>query len=382
MRRSTRLALAALALAAPCPAALCLAAPAPAAAQSVVEFGASYTADLLSAAAHSADRGTDFVGRADAWVDFKGPVIGLDALSAHLDLIAVHGPDFSGRRIGAYQTVSSLEADTLPHVYEAWAQWKPSPYLSAKAGLIDLNAEFDIQNTGALFVNSAFGIGPDISQSGLAGPSIFPMTSSALVVRLQHGRKALALGVFDALAGSRNDPRKAALRFPGTTGALLIAETRLPIGTWLLQAGGWQYTTRFDALDPARPPAISRGVYGMLEGAVTRKLSAWIRLGIADSRANPVATYVGGGAVAILGDWRLGLAAAHARLGEAARQTLFAPNSARRAETVLELTAQRQLAPWLNIQPDLQYVIHPGWDQTARSSLVFGLRFSMAIPES
>lgn len=369
MRRSIRLALAALAL------------PTPAAAQSALEFGASYTADLLSAGANSPERGTDLVGRADAWVDFKGPVVGLDALSAHFDLIAVHGPDFSGRRVGAYQTISSLEADTLPHVYEAWAQWKPSPYFSTKAGLIDLNAEFDIQNTGALFVNSAFGIGPDISQSGLAGPSIFPMTSSALVMRLQYGRKALAIGVFDALAGARHDPRQVAVRFPGTTGALLIAETRLPLGTWLLQAGGWHYTTRFDALDPTQPAAVSRGAYGMLEGAVTRKLSAWVRFGVADARANPVAVYLGGGAVATLGDWRLGFAAAHARLGTAARQTLFAPDRARRAETVLELTAQRPIAPWLNIQPDVQYVIHPGWDQAARNTLVFGMRFSFAIPE-
>ncbi|MBX9883503.1 MAG: carbohydrate porin, partial [Novosphingobium sp.] len=205
MRQTRRPALAALALAA-----TGLAAPAPAAAQSAFDFGASYSADLLSALGGSPNRGTDLVGRADAWLDFHGPAVGLDTLSARLDLIAVHGPDFSGRRVGAYQTVSSIEADTLPHVYEAWAQWKPSPYLAAKAGLIDLNAEFDIQNTGALFVNSAFGIGPDISQSGLAGPSIFPMTASALVVRLQHGRKALAIGAFDAIAGARHDPRKLA----------------------------------------------------------------------------------------------------------------------------------------------------------------------------
>ncbi len=355
--------------------------PAPAAAESVLDFGGSYTADILSAVTGNLDHGTDFVARADAWLDLKGPVIGLDTWSAHLDVMAVHGPDFSGRRTGAFQTVSSLEADTLPHVYEAWAQWKPSDFVSAKAGLIDLNAEFDIQNTGALFVNSAFGIGPEISQSGLAGPSIFPMTSSALVLRLQRGRKALALGLFDSLAGARSDPRKLAVRFPGTTGALLIAETRLPVGTWLLQVGGWHHTTRFTALDPAEAPALSRGAYAMLEGAVTRRLSAWVRLGIADSRANPVSAYLGGGASMIAGQWRLGIAAAHARLGAAAQRTLFAPDSARRAETVLELTAQRKLTRWLNIQPDLQYLIHPGWDASASNVLIGGLRLSFAIPE-
>lgn len=48
---------------------------------------------------------------------------------------------------------------------------------------------------------------------------------------------------------------------------------------------------------------------------------------------------------------------------------------------MLELTAQRKLAPWLNIQPDLQYVIHPGWAIGARSTLVAGMRFSFALPD-
>ena len=77
-----------------------------------------------------------------------------------------------------------------------------------------------------------------------------------------------------------------------------------------------------------------------------------------------------------------GIAAAHARLGQAARETQVAPGRARRAETVLELTAQRPIAPWLNIQPDLQYVIHPGWAPGAPNTLIFGLRFSLAMPDS
>lgn len=353
----------------------------PVAAQPVVKVGASYTGDFLGAVDGGVDRGSDLVGRADAWADFDGAAAGLPNLSAHLDLMAVHGPDFSGRRIGSYQTTSSIEADTTPHIYEAWGQWQATTALSAKAGLVDLNAEFDVQNTGTLFVNSAFGIGPDISQSGLAGPSIFPMTASAIVLRAQSGRKGIAIGVFDAVAGARHDPRKLAVRLPGTTGALLIAEAKVPIGAWLLQFGGWHYTTRFDALDPALPSAVSRGAYAMVEGAMARGVNTWLRIGVADSRANPIATYIGGGAVATLGNWRLGLAAAHARLGPAARRTLFAPGRVRRAETVVELTAQRAITSWLQVQPDLQYVVNPGWDRSVPNALVAGVRFSLALPE-
>jgi porin len=362
------------------PVAALLAVISPVAAEPVVKLGASYTGDLLGAVAGSDAQGFDLVGRADAWADFDAPQLGLPNLSGHLDLMAVHGPDFSGRRVGAYQVISSIEADTVPHVYEAWAQWKSPSGFSAKAGLIDLNAEFDVQATGTLFVNSAFGIGPDISQSGLAGPSIFPMPSTAAIVRAEHGRTAVAFGVFDALAGARHDPRKLAVRWPGTTGALLIAEAKVPVGSWALQFGGWHYTTRFDALDAARPPASSQGIYGMVEGAIARGVSVWLRIGAADSRANPIGSYAGGGAVAIVNGWRLGVAAGHARLGSAARRNLYVGGHAARAETVVELTAQRAITNWLQIQPDLQYVVHPGWNPAADNVLVAGLRFSLALP--
>jgi porin len=82
-----------------------------------------------------------------------------------------------------------------------------------------------------------------------------------------------------------------------------------------------------------------------------------------------------------MGEWRLGLAAAHARLGRAARRTLYGPKGTRLAETVVELTVQRAVTSWLQIQPDIQYVVNPGWDRMAHNALVAGLRFSVAIPQ-
>jgi porin len=88
----------------------------PAAAQEALKFGASYTGDVLAVMDGGIDHGTDLVGRADAWAEFEGAAAGVPALTARIDLIAVHGPDFSGRRTGVYQTVSSIEADTVPHI--------------------------------------------------------------------------------------------------------------------------------------------------------------------------------------------------------------------------------------------------------------------------
>jgi porin len=38
------------------------------------------------------------------------------------------------------------------------------------------------------------------------------------------------------------------------------------------------------------------------------------------------------------------------------------------------------LAPGVIVQPDLQYVINPGWEPTRRDALVAGVRFRFAWP--
>ena len=54
----------------------------------------------------------------------------------------------------------------------------------------------------------------------------------------------------------------------------------------------------------------------------------------------------------------------------------------RSSETYLELTYQYQVTPWLQLQPDIQYVFNPGGGilnpndpaTTVRNELVLGLR--------
>jgi hypothetical protein len=88
--------------------------------------------------------------------------------------------------VGDMQTVSNIDADDTWKLYEAWYQQNLfDEKLSLLLGLFDLNSEFDVTENAGLFLNSSFGIGPDYSQSGGNGPSIFPTTSLAFRVRVQ-----------------------------------------------------------------------------------------------------------------------------------------------------------------------------------------------------
>ncbi len=129
---------------------------------------------------------------------------------------------------------------------------------SLRFGLYDLNSEFDSIETAGLFLNSSHGIGPEIAQTGVNGPSIFPVTS--LGARLQWsfspqwtGRVAL----LDGVAGDPEDPRRNRIRFGAHDG--LLAITELGYGGARLHkvaVGAWTYTERFDEMAVSDAEAI------------------------------------------------------------------------------------------------------------------------------
>jgi len=48
-------------------------------------------------------------------------------------------------------------------------------------------------------------------------------------------------------------------------------------------------------------------------------------------------------------------------------------------ETAFEVTYLAQIASWLALQPDFQYVIHPNTDLSVHNGLAFQVRFEMAF---
>lgn len=346
-----------------------------------VTLGGSYVTDVLSNLDGGERRGTAWLGRIDMTLSVDASLLGWEGGEAFVDVLAVQRPDFSGVYVGDAQTVSNVQGDSAVRPIEAWIAGPLGGGLSVKFGMIDLNAEFDVQSVGKHFINSSHGIGPEFSQTGVNGPSIFPAGATAAMVRFEGTDWAMRFGVFDAVAGSTRNPRRAVFRLPGARGALLVGEVDRKLGKGVeLQLGAWRYTPKFDHIDPeidAR--GVSQGAYAMVEGTTTRgdevELSAWLRAGVASARVNEIGSYVGGGVTMGKGVQRLGLAVAHARRGRAARRAV---EHSDRAETAIELTYAYRIWPGLTVQPDLQYVVNPGWVPTRADAIVAGVRFSFA----
>jgi porin len=268
--------------------------------------------------------------------------------------------------------------------------------MSVRAGLYDLNSEFDSVDTAGLFLNSAQGIGTDFSQSGLNGPSIFPVTSLALRLQATGSNGAYGqLAVLDGVPGDPEDPSSNGIHLSGDDGALLVLETGWSAGAWRkLAVGLWTYTADFDRLaattpsgDPQRDDG-NTGWYAIADRTLWSgergTAAGFLRVGQADDRFNAFDGYVGAGA-SLAGFWTarpedtIGLSVAMAFTGDEYRQAQeVAGLRADRHETGLELTYRAPVTGWLTLQPDIQYIVNPGTDPELDNALTISLRFELS----
>lgn len=236
---------------------------------------------------------------------------------------------------GDLQGVSNIAAPRGVRLLEAWLQQNLlRGRLSLLVGLSDLNSEFYLLQAAALFLNSSFGIGPEFSQSGLGGPSIFPATSLGGRVEVRPWRReVLRLAIVNGvpLGFERPDGSRALLE--SADGALLVAEVAHVVeasggagaapgrrgpraGRARIEAphalkvalGAWHYTARFPVYDAGAAPAAptqlgNQGAWIIGEADVyrsalrpERRVQVFAQLAAADPGPSRVAAYTGLGA--------------------------------------------------------------------------------------
>lgn len=343
-------------------------------------------------------------------------LFGRSGLTLFADGLWIHGGQPSAL-LGDAQGVSNLSAPSKISLYEAWFQYTLfENRASVLAGRYDLNSEFYRLQSAGLFLNSSFGIGPELSGSGVAGPSIFPNTSIGVRLAFRPAPSVVVRGaVLDGVPVDRPDGSVGA--FERGDGLLLVSEaaflsrpvrgdrmgkTRFRIGRASglppyddkVAVGGWYYTATFEDLnnvDSHGKPLQHRGnggVYALADAALVRsesgprrRLAGFVEAGLGDGRVNRFGSYlgvglVGTGLLSVRSTDELGLAVAIARNGSGyldQRARLGGGTST--SETAIEVTYLAQIASWLAIQPDFQYVIHPNTEFTLRNGRAFQLRF-------
>ena len=302
-------------------------------------------------------------------------------------------------------------------------------------GAGDPNA-YAFASANALFVNATFGFPALLPNDLPSGGPAFPLAAPGIRLRVQPipSITLLAAAFNGDPAGSGNgDPQlrnHGGILFPLRDGVLAFVEAQYAVnqahdapglpGTYRI--GGWFHNGTYpdqrygtDGLPLADPASngIARGHHGtygfyamfdqmVLQTGKSRDqgIGVFARVMGTPGDYNQISFYLNGGIT-----WKgpipgrendsLGLGIAYAAFSGQSRRldqdaAAFDPSGfhpVRNQETVLELTYQYQATGWLAIQPDIQWISHPGGGipdpfnpgRRVRDSLLLGLRTAITF---
>jgi len=279
-----------------------------------------------------------------------------------------HGGFPTATVIGDLQAASNIEASRNQFiVHQAWYEQSfADGSASLLAGLHDLNSDFYASEFAGLFLNSSFGIGPEIS--GNVGTSLFPQAGLGLRLKLTpQDSWYIQAAAYDG------DPATRSLS--ATEGHMLIAEAGLlPEEGRGYKLGAWQHSA--DKTVGGQTFGSDYGLYAIADQPLYSfsgggDLGGFVQFGWVPKKRNDITRYLGlglhlNGAVPMRRDDELGLAVANAytRTG---------------TEHAVELTWHAALYPGIALQPSMQWILNPGGDSTASTIRVALLRFEFSL---
>jgi porin len=376
------------------------------------------TSEVLGNPIGGSRRGFDYDGLTQAVLQLNTQrAFGWYGGTFDVSALQVHGRNLSADNLQTLQTASGIEADRSTRLWELWYDQKllDEDRLDIRIGQQSLDQEFMVSNNALAFVNTMFGW-PMLPSADLPGGGpAYPL--SALGVRVRDrpiDPVNVLVGVFSGspVKNPNGDPQidnRSGISFPLNRGALVIAELQYAypaLGAMVspgasqplarvYRLGAWYDSEsfndqRFDTTGvPLADPASSgvarrrRGNYAIYAVAdqmiwrsatdPNRTVSVFARaMGTPLADRNLIDFSLNAGVVVrdpftyrTDDSFGLGLGYAHvsSRVAAADRDIAIATggfNPARASEAYVEATYQYQVTPWLQLQPDLQYVFNPG----------------------
>lgn len=348
----------------------------------------------------------------------------------HICGLWAHGASPSSRLTGDALAASNIDAYDSLRLYELWLEQNfADGKLSLRAGSLLADTEFAGTDFGGTLLNGAFGWPTFISGNTLNTGPAFPVSALGVRARwMPHDQWYAQAGVydgdnFDSPTGDRRiNAHGTHWKFNPQQGAFIIGETAFRLnqgsgdrglpGTYKL--GAWWHTADFadqrhDAsggsfIVSGLPPKTHRENFGAYftaeqqlwrEGAASptaQGLGVFGRFG-AGPRDRSAFEFVAEGGLHYTGLLpgrdadKLALGVIYAQVSRDVRSSqsddaafngtaypAFADH-----ELVCEATYRCVVKPWWTIQPDLQFIHHPGGSAAIRDAWVVGLRTNITF---
>ena len=313
------------------------------------------------------------------------------------------GDPLSANYVGDVQLFSNLDStisDTeRPHfttIAEYWfEQYLADDKFRFKIGKQDTNADFALTDLGGEFVHSSFGLPPMIPLP------TFPSQALGLSMFLMPVENVeFAIGLFDGVLPSGPQGVRWGFDTFGHNGLMSLYQMTLkpqlgPDGQLptTIRTGLWHHSDKTVWAELSSDPdaRLFRQNYGCFttvdqmlwkesySGDDDQGLGAFFQYGYAPGNRNMLQNYFGGGLVYkgfVPGrdEDILGAAFARAEFSDPFRQVEFDNGSdIGKSETAVEVFYKYIVGPSFSLQPDLQYIAHPGGQY--RDALLPGLRF-------
>jgi porin len=391
-----------------------------------ITLGLNDSENLLGNLSGGVKQGATMQGATTGTIDVDtGKAFGLQGGTFHISALQLHGQPFSGPYLDNLQAANGNEGEDATRLWELWYDQQFGNKIDVKIGQQSIDNEFIGSTYTALFVNTMAGWPLVPSDDLYGGGPAYPLSSLGVRIQAEPSDSTTILaGVFDDNPGggafdddAQYLDRNGAL-FNLNTGALFIAELQYATkiagldGTYKI--GGWYDTGAFpdqefgtDGLSLANPdsngdPVIHHGnysLYGVVDQTVWKSAGAqsvnvFARIMGAPDDQNLINFSFNGGVTVTAplptrdndqAGIDIGVGNVSSRASDLDRDVAVfsgSPYPVRGTETLIELTYQAQVTPWLIMQPDIQYVFNPGGGvqdpndatQNLQNEFIVGLR--------
>ena len=396
-----------------------------------ITFSLNQTTDYVGNTQGGFKQGFVYDGLLDLEVDVDlNKAVGWRGGKIHFSGYVIQGQNLSTQNIGNLMTVSNVESEpSIAKVGEAWLEqslWDDR--LRLRGGLIEADRNYMISPTGTVFVNSTFGF-PDSWEANMpgGGPG-YPNASPGFLGSFDFDENwRLTASVMNGKpVGPDTSSTSYGIEFPVGDGVLTWIEAAYtPVFKFADQSypgsyklGGWYNSDTIDNVTMAssgrtfNQPVITsyRGqyaIYGLFDqtfyrepNSETQGLNAFTRVTYNPQTERNLVTWYFDAGLAYVGafDGRphdtLALGMGWAKFTPYLNGQITGQNTLTgtqtpvpKPETMIELTYQAPINPWLTMQPFAQYIINPGGkapmpnypNQAIPNATVVGLRANVAF---
>ena len=357
-----------------------------------VSPGMVYYTTILGNPVGGERKGVEYAGRMTAHLDFDlEKLLGISGTSFVVSGAWTSGRSLSGDKIGNFFLVSEVFGGGTVNLYHLFLE---SVFFDGRfniaAGRLSVGDEFATSTIYYDYVSNAingYPISIAINDDGFFSDTVSSWGARTIIEPLK-GVQFMA-GVYNSNPEVARDSARG-VDFSFEEGAILISQlsylrTRESGHEGLpgaLMLGGFYDTKDFDFLDGSGSQEGNYGFYAHIEQMIYREsgaghqgLTPWVSATLfPDQDINTFPYFINGGAV-YRGPFNgrdrdtAAFGFAYGTLSDELRGKDF--------EIMFELTYIIQATGWLQIQPDLQYIVHPGGSAEIPNALVIGFQLGL-----